>query len=106
MNESPGSDPRPGPGAEPGPGVAWLARRTGRRAAEFTGSPGAAATALAQAARQIAHLAARLESPDPAVRASAQLELDGLRRDFAAAPSAGDAFRVRVAGILRDIARR
>lgn len=102
MNESPGS----GPGAEPGPGVAWLARRTGRRAAEFTGSPGAAATALAQAARQIAHLAARLESPDPAVRASAQLELDGLRRDFAAAPSAGDAFRVRLAGILRDIARR
>lgn len=106
MNEPQGSDPRPDPVAEPGPGVAWLARRTGRRAAEFTGSPGAAATALAQAARQIAHLAARLESADPAVRASAQTELHGLRRDFAAAPSAGDAFRLRVADILRDIARR
>lgn len=89
----------------PGPGVLWLARRTGRNRTELTGSPRSAATALTEAARQIADLATRLESADPGTRAAAQTEASELVREFKASPAPGEDFGKRVASILRGYAR-
>jgi hypothetical protein len=88
------------------PGTAWLARRTGRRPEELTGSPSAAVAALADALREVTALSARLESRDPAVQAAAQAEADELRAQIAAAPAPGETFGKRVAQILRDAAAR
>ncbi|WP_372700038.1 hypothetical protein [Arthrobacter sp. JSM 101049] len=101
------ADQRPAPDAAPapGPGVAWLARRTGVDPAELTASPEAAVSALRAAARQIAVLAAKLESGDPATRAAAQAEADRLVQDIDGGPSPGQTFARRVTGLLRDGAR-
>ena len=89
-----------------GPGLAWLARRTGKRPEDLTGSPAAAASALGDAAREIASLAARLESRDPATRVAARAEAAELRRQIDAAPSPGETFGRRLAEILRATAER
>jgi hypothetical protein len=91
---------------EPSPGLAWLARRTGKRPEDLTSSPAAAASALGEAAREIALLAARLESRDPAARAAARAEADELHRQVDAAPSQGETFGKRLAQVLRDAAKR
>lgn len=91
---------------EPGPGLTWLAGRAGRTPAELIGSPSAAASAIGDALREIAALAARLESSDPEVSAAAQAEADKLRARFEAAPSPGDALGKRLAVALRETAER
>ena len=93
-------------GRSHGPGFAWLARRVGKRPDELTSSPAAAASALGNAAREIASLAARLESRDPAIRAAARAEADELRQQIDAAPSPGETFGKRLAQILGDTADR
>jgi hypothetical protein len=89
-----------------GPGLAWLARRIGKRPEDLTGSPIAAASALGDGAREIASLAARLESRDPASRAAARAEADELRRQIDTAPSPGETLGKRLAQTLRDTADR
>jgi hypothetical protein len=91
---------------KPSPGLAWLARRTGKRPEDLTSSPAAAASALGEAACEIALLAARLESRDPATRAAARSEADDLRRQIDAAPTPGETIGKRLAQILRDAAER
>lgn len=91
---------------EHGPGIRWLAGRTGRAPEELTGSPAAAASALGAAMREIGALAARLESPDPGVRAAAQVEADRLRAEFHAAPPPGEVFGRGVAEVVRETAER
>ncbi|MFI7481410.1 hypothetical protein ACH9EU_03225 [Kocuria sp. M1R5S2] len=97
-----------GPGGyrDHGPGVRWLAARTGRTPEELVGSPGAAASALGDALREVAALAARLESPDPEARAAARAEADDLRAQFGTAPSPGETFGKRLAAALREAAER
>src|SRR5262245_32400018 len=88
--------------AKPGPGLAWLAARTGKDPKELIASP----AALAAAVRELASLAARTDSEDPTVRATAQAELDALRAQMRAAPSPGETFGKTLAQILRDTAER
>jgi hypothetical protein len=88
------------------PGTAWLARRAGKSVEELTGSPSAAAGALADAARELTALAARLGSRSPATQEAARAEVDELRRQIAAAPTPGETFGKRVAHALRDAAER
>ncbi|MEX5301243.1 hypothetical protein [Kocuria sabuli] len=89
-----------------GPGLMWLAAQTGRSPEDLTASPGAAVSALGEALREISALAARLESPDPEVRAAAQAEADELRAQMEAAPSPGETFGKRVADALRETTER
>ena len=89
-----------------GPGTRWVARQTGRSPEELTASPAAAVAAVGDAVRQVAALAARLESDDPEVRAAAQAEADALRRQVETEPTPGERFGSRVAQVLRDAAER
>jgi len=89
-----------------GPGTRWVAERTGRTPGELTASPAAAVAAVGDAVRQVAALAARLESEDPEVRAAAQTEADALRQQVEAEPTPGERFGSRVAQVLRDAAER
>lgn len=89
-----------------GPGTRWVARRTGRTPEDLTASPAAAVAAVGDAVRQVAALAARLESEDPEVRAAAQAEADALRRQVETEPTPGERFGSRVAQVLRDAAER
>lgn len=91
---------------EHGPGVKWLAERTGKDPKEITSSPAAALSAMSDALRETAALAARSESKDPLVREQARAELETLREQFAAAPSPSDVFMRKVAAALRDTAER
>ncbi|QDG66685.1 hypothetical protein NIBR502772_11135 [Pseudarthrobacter sp. NIBRBAC000502772] len=85
-----------------GPGVRWLAARTGKTPEELTASPTAAASALGKALREVSSLAARLESQDPEVRATAQAEVDALREQIVVAPPPAETFGKRVAAGLRE----
>jgi predicted HD phosphohydrolase len=89
--------------SEHGPGVAWLAARTGKDPAEIASSP---AKALGNALRELATLAARAESAEPAVREAAAAELGALCEEIAAAPPPSEAFLTTVAGALRHAAER
>ena len=89
-----------------GPGTRWVAQRTGRTPEELTASPAAAVAAVGDAVRQVAALAARLESEDPEVRAAAQAEADELRQQVDSEPTPGERFGSRVAQVLRDAAER
>jgi len=89
-----------------GPGTRWVARQSGRTPEELTASPAAAVAAVGNAVRQVAALAARLESEDPEVRAAAQAEGDALRRQVQTEPTPGERFGSRVAQVLRDAAER
>ncbi|MFC7597922.1 hypothetical protein ACFQU3_21585 [Terrabacter sp. GCM10028922] len=89
-----------------GPGTRWLAGRTRRRPEELTQSASAAVSALGDAIREVAGLAARLESRDPQVRAAAQAEADALRERIASEPSPGERLGTRLAQVLRDAAQR
>ena len=91
---------------DPSPGIAWLAKRTGRRPQELVDSSRAAASVRGDLVREAAGLAARLASSDPATREAAQAESEELRGQIAAGPSPGETFGERVAEILRDAAER
>jgi hypothetical protein len=89
-----------------GPGTRWLAGRTGRAPEELTESASAAVSALGEAIREVAGLAARLESKDPEVRAAAEAEALGLRERIESEPSPGERVGKRLAQVLRDAAER
>ena len=89
-----------------GPGTRWVARQSGSTPEELTSSPVAAVAAVGEGVRQVAALAARLESSDPEVRAAAQAEGDELRRQVETEPTPGERFGSRVAQVLRDAAER
>lgn len=91
-----------GPGHAPRPGLAWLAARTGRDPSELLASP---VRTLADALRELAKLAARAESEDPATRGAAQDEIRRLREEIAAAPPPSEVALSRLAAALRDAAR-
>ncbi len=86
-----------------GPGVAWLAARTGKDTAEMLTSP---VKALSDALRELATLAARAESAEPAAREAAEAELGALREEMAAAPPPFEAFLTTAAAALRHAAER
>ena len=65
-----------------------------------------ALTALAQAVREAADLAAQTASRDAVVRERAQAEAAELRRQFSNAPSPADTFLAQVAATLRATADR
>lgn len=89
-----------------GPGTRWLAGRTGRSPEELTASPSKAVSAVGDAIREVAGLAARLASEDPEVRAAAQAEADALRERIESEPTPGERFGSRLAQVLRDTAER
>ena len=88
------------------PGIAWLAARTGRDPAALTASPRAGAEAAASAVRELADLAARAASADPAVRDPARAELEALRAELDTAPPPGEVALSRIALGLRGAAER
>jgi hypothetical protein len=86
-----------------GPGVMWLAAGTGKDPDEIVRSP---RTALREAVREAADLAARAESEDPEARAIAQEEISALQQEFAVGPTPGDVALSRIAEGLRDLTER
>lgn len=89
-----------------GPGTRWVAQQTDRTPEELTASPAAAVAAVAEAVRQVAALAARLDSDDPEVRAKAQAEANNLREEIETEPTPGERFGGRLAQVLREAAER
>lgn len=87
----------------PPPGLAWLASRTGREVEDLLAAPGSTAVA---ALRELAALAARVESADAGERDAAAAELAALHEEIAAAPPPSEAFGARLAEVLREAARR
>jgi hypothetical protein len=86
--------------------MTWLAARTGKDPRALTASPIAALTALAQAVRESADLAARTMSGVAEVRDEARAEAAELRRQFAHAATPADTFLSEVAASLRATADR
>jgi len=91
---------------EHGPGMRWLARRTGKDIDDLASSPRAALSALGDAVREVADLAARSGSADPQVRAQAQAEAAELGKQFESGPTPSEVLLRRTAAALHEAADR
>ena len=87
-----------------GPGLTWLAERAGREPNALLQDRAALLSALADAGRDVAALAVRLDSEDQPTRTRAQAEARAVRARFAAGSTTTPAERLvrRVTAALRE----